>query len=321
MSGAASTLRRRKKAERPGQLSFLKKLSRQWQLMVMLLPVVVYLLVFKYYPMYGAQIAFKDFRFSLGIEGSPWVGFKHFANFFSDYRFWRLIRNTLTLSTYSLVVNFVMSITLALMLHCVRNERFKKVTQTVTYMPHFISVVVMCSLVIRFFNPYLGILSRLIQALGGTNADLMGSASAFPHIYVWSGVWQNAGWGTIIYMATLSGVDYEQHEAAIIDGATRLKRVWHIDIPALIPTATIMLIMNCGRILNVGMQKVLLLQNDLNKIASETISTYVYAKSLAAERPAYSFSTAIGLFESLVSFVLIVGVNQIAKGLKQNSLW
>lgn len=309
--------RKRKGPER----SLIRRLSRQWQLMVMLLPAIVYLLIFKYYPMYGAQIAFKDFRFNLGIEGSPWVGLKHFSNFFSDYKFWRLIQNTLTLSVYSLIAQFIMSITLALMLHCVRNETFKRMTQTVTYMPHFISVVVMCSLVIRFFNPYLGVLSKLIQALGGPSVDFMGQASAFPHIYVWSGIWQNAGWGTIIYMATLSGVDYEQHEAAIIDGATRLRRVWHIDVPALIPTATIMLIMNCGSIMSVGLQKVLLLQNDMNKIASETISTYVYAKSLAAERPAYSFSTAIGLFESVVSFILIVAVNKIAKGLKQNSLW
>ena len=197
----------------------------------------------------------------------------------------------------------------------------RKMVQTVVYIPHFISTVVIVGIILRMFNPNLGTLSKLIQFMGSTNRDLMGVNSAFPHIYVWSNIWQNAGWGTIIYLATLSGIDPQLHEAAIVDGATRLQRVRHIDIPAIIPIAIIILIMDCGKIMDVGFEKILLMQNSLNISSSEVISTYVYKVGIATGRPNYSMSSAIGLFNSIINFLLIIIVNSISKSLKQNSLW
>lgn len=301
--------------------SLLGALRRIWPLYLFLLPALAYVIIFCYYPMYGAQIAFRDYRIRTGVTGSEWVGLKHLAKFITNYQFPSLIRNTLTISIYGLIANFFVRTVLSLSLNCMRSPGYKKTIQTVTYMPHFISTVVMVGILIRFFNPSLGVLSKLIQAFGGTNRDLMGVASAIPHIYVWSGVWQNAGWSTILFLATLAAVDPELHEAAIIDGATRMKRIWHVDLPTLKSTMVICFILDCGNIMNVGYEKMLLMQNDLNRSVTEIISTYVYSQGIAVGNPNYSYGTAIGLFNSIVNFALIVVANQVSKKLGQSSLW
>lgn len=297
------------------------KFLRQWPLFVMLLPALIWVGLFCYYPMYGAQIAFRDYKIYLGILESPWVGMKNFIDFFKSYYFIRCLTNTLTLSLYMLAADFLVVLLLSLMIHCLRGSLTKKLVQTVVYLPHFISTVVIVSIVMRMLNPNLGAVSKLIQLFGGTNADLMGVPAAFPHIYVLSGLWQNAGWGTIIYLATLTGVDPQQHEAAMIDGATRLQRVLHVDIPAIIPTAVIMLILNCGKVINVGSEKVLLMQNTLNLSRSEVISTYVYKIGIASNTPQYSLSAAVGLFNSVVNFILVITVNRISRHYTETSLW
>lgn len=305
----------------PKQKNPVRRLKRLIPLYLMLLPAVAYIIIFCYVPMYGAQIAFRDYNISRGIWGSQWVGLKYILEFFRYYQFWRLIRNTLTLSLYSLAAGFAVRLVLSLSINCLLNDRYKKVIQTVTYMPHFISTVVMVGILIRFFNPRLGIISQLIQLFGGTDRDLMGVARAVPHIYVWSGIWQNAGWSTILFLATLSGVDPQLHEAAIVDGASRIRRVWHIDLPTLVPTMVIVLILSLGGILGVDFEKILLMQNDLNQSTTQVIATYVYYKGIASALPEYSYASAIGLFNSVISFTLIALVNRIAKSLNQATLW
>lgn len=305
----------------PARSKLFARFRRITPLYVMLAPALIYLFVFSYYPMYGAQIAFRDFRISRGITGSPWAGLKYFRAFFSTANFTRTLSNTLALSIYTLFVMTSFVVVLSLLIHCVTNEKYKKIVQTVIYLPHFISTVVIVGIVLRLLNPNLGILSKLIQALGGTSRDLMGVASAFRHIYVWSDVWQNAGWGTVIYLAALSASDLEHHEAAMIDGASRFQRLIHIDIPVLLPTIVIMLILNMGRLMNVGHDKALLMQNNLNLQRSEIISTYVYKVGIATSMPDYSLSTAIGLFNSVISLMLVIMVNRIAKKLTETSLW
>lgn len=300
---------------------FILKLQRIWPLYLFLMPAVLYILVFAYYPMYGAQIAFRNYKIKLGITGSEWAGLKYFYKFIMSYKFPILIRNTLVISVYGLVANFMIRTVLSLSLNCMRTSGYRKVIQTVTYMPHFISTVVMVGLLIRFFNPSMGAISKIIQFFGGTDRDLMGIAEAIPHIYVWSGVWQNAGWSTILFLATLSATDPQLHEAAIIDGASRLRRVWEVDIPTLRPTMVICFIMDCGNIMNVGYEKMLLMQNDLNLSTTEIISTYVYAQGISAGSPQYSYATAIGLFNSVINFLLIIAVNQICKKLGETSMW
>ena len=271
--------------------------------------------------MYGTIIAFKEFKISKGILGSEWVGLKHFVKFLEFYQFPMILKNTLVISIYSTIAGFAVKLILSLSLHCMRAKAYKKVIQTVTYMPHFISVVVMVGMMIRFFNPTFGPISKLIQAMGGTNRDLFGVAGAIPHLYVWSGIWQNAGWSTILYLAALSGVDPTLHEAAIVDGATRMHRIWHIDIPTLLPTIVITLIMDVGNIMSVGSAKMLLMQNDLNLSTSEIISTYVYSVGVSSASPRYSYGAAIGLFNNIVNYILLVTVNTISKKLKQATLW
>lgn len=299
-----------------------QKIKRCWVLYLFLLLPLLYLIIFQYYPMYGAQIAFKNFRPRDGIEGSKWVGFKHFIKFFNDYQFTRILLNTITLSSYSIIASFVVTIIVALLLNAVYNEKFKKVVQMISYMPHFISTVVLVGILVQMLNPRIGVLAQIFQALGGTDRDLLGIPAAFPHLYVWSDIWQSVGWWTIVYIAALSGVDPSQHEAAIIDGANRLQRMIHIELPTIIPTAVIILIMNAGSIMNVGFEKVFLMQNNLTLSTSEVISTYVYKNSLGdGGRSDFSYSTAIGLFNSVINFVLVIFVNQISKCLKQSSLW
>jgi putative aldouronate transport system permease protein len=269
--------------------------------------------------MYGVQIAFKNFIPSKGFLGSAWVGFDHFERFFNSYYFWDLLVNTLTISFYELAIGFPLPIILALAFNEIRNGAFKKTVQTITYAPHFISVVVMAGMVITFLTPSTGIIVQIIEALGMEPAAFLTDPRWFKTMYVISGVWQSTGWGTIIYLAALAGVDPQLHEAAIVDGASRFKRLLHINLPTIVPTITILLILNMGNILGVGYEKVLLLQNSLNMEASDVISTFVYRTGLVSAQ--YSFSTAVGLFNSVINALMLITVNQIAKRTSATSLW
>ncbi|MDR2094099.1 MAG: sugar ABC transporter permease [Treponema sp.] len=292
-----------------------------YQLWFIILIPLVWLIVFKYWPMYGAQIAFRNYRAVDGIWGSRWVGFSNFLKLFRNYMFPRIIKNTLIVSFYQLIISFPFPVILALALHNTMRIRFKKTVQMITYMPHFISVVVLVGMIMQFTNPHVGLINKLITALGGTARDFMASGTAFFHIYVWSNVWQNCGWGTIIYLAALSGVNMELHEAAMIDGASRFKRMLYIDIPCIIPTAVVLLIMDVGRIMAIGFEKAFLMQNLMNISSSEIISTYAYKVGLAQAAADFSYSTTISLFNSIINLILIFTVNAIASKWGETSLW
>ncbi|MEF3302228.1 ABC transporter permease [Paenibacillus sp. GYB003] len=296
-----------------------RSLKKNWDLYVLISPVIIYYLVFHYFPMYGLQIAFKNFVASKGIWGSPWVGFDHFERFFNSFYFWRLIRNTIGINLYELLVAFPAPLILALMINEVRHKSFRKLIQTVTYAPHFLSTVVMVGLILMFLSQQKGVVNHAIQLFGGEPISFMTEAAWFKTIYVFSGVWQGAGWGSIIYLAALAGVDPQLHEAATIDGASRLQRIWHINIPSILPTIIILLILNMGSMMSVGFEKVYLMQNSLNMESSDVISTYVYRSGILGAQ--YSFSAAVGLFNSVVSFVLLVTVNSIVRKINETSLW
>lgn len=297
----------------------LRRIKRHWQLYLVLLLPMAYLLVFRYWPMYGVQIAFRDFNAAEGIAGSPWVGFMHFERFFNSYRFWDLLRNTVGISFYSLLAGFPLPIILAIAVNEARRYYFKKTVQMVTYAPHFISTVVMVGIILQFLDPRIGLINKAIAALGGTPTNYIGKADLFQSIYVWSGVWQGMGYASIIYIAALSSIDPQLEEAAVIDGASRLQKIWYIDLPGILPTAVILLILNVGQIMNVGFEKIYLMQNPLNLTTSEVISTYVYKVGLL--RAQYSFSAAVGLFNSVIDLILLVVVNQIARRVGETSLW
>ena len=297
-----------------------RKLKKNWVLYLFLVLPLVYLAVFSYAPMYGLQIAFKNYTASKGIWGSDWVGLKWFTTFFESPRFWQILKNTLTLSFYSLIAGFPVPIILALIINNVKNRKWKKFAQTITYMPHFISTVVIVGMISVFFSPRAGFINTLLGYLGGSgNTYFMGNPDYFSHMYVWSGIWQGAGWSSIIYIAALAGVDPSLHEAAMIDGANRFKRVLHIDIPGIMPTMATVLIMNCGSVMNVAYEKVFLMQNDLNVMASEVISTYVYKMGLMQQQ--YSYSTAIGLFNNIISFTILIIANKVVGKLTGAGLW
>ncbi len=298
-------------------------LCRYWQLYLFLLLPILYLLVFKYTPILGLQIAFKKYSIAGGIWGSKWIGLNNFQRFFTSYQFRRVLPNTILLSFYQLLASFPLPIILALCFNAMRVKRYKKFAQTLTYIPHFISTVVLVGMLFQLFNARVGLYGTLYYWFHGVYPakDLLASPTAFRHMYVWSGIWQNAGWGTIIYVASLTSVDVELHEAAEIDGASRFKRLIHIDFPAIVPTISIMLILNAGNMMNIGFEKVYLMQNDLNRSASEVISTYVYNVGLAAGGGDFSYATAIGLFNSAVNCLLIVIVNAVSKRAGESSLW
>ena len=298
-----------------------RRLKSDYQLYLILLLPLTWLIAFKYAPMYGVQLAFKKFISTKGIWGSPWVGWDNFDKFFHSYLFERLVSNTLGISLYELVAGFPVPIIIALALHVTMRGLFRKTVQYTIYLPHFISTVVMVGIILQFLSPKIGIVNMALQWLGMEAVDFMGTPAYFKSIFVWSGIWQNAGWGTIIYLATLAGVDQSLHEAATVDGASRLRRVLHIDIPAIAPTMIVLLILQTGHIMNVGFEKVLLLQNPINLQASEVISTYVYKIGLASAAADFSFSTTIGLFNSAVNLVLLLIVNQIARKGSETSLW
>ena len=295
-----------------------RKLLNNWQLYVMVLPALIYIILFVYKPMYGVQIAFRNFTFKGGITGSDWVGLAQFERLFASYWFPIIIKNTLTISFLNLIINFPLPIIFALMANELRNEKVKRTIQTVSYAPHFISTVVMCGMAILFLSPTSGIVNKFITVLGGEPIAFMSEPHLFKWVYVFTTMWQSTGWSAIIYFSALAGLDKSLLEAAEIDGASRLQRIWYINVPTIMPTIVIQIILQCGRVMDLGQEKTLALQNNVNLNASEIINTYVYKVGL--EQYAYSFSTAAGLFNSLCNCILLISVNQISKRLTQQSL-
>jgi putative aldouronate transport system permease protein len=295
-------------------------LARDWQLYAIIALPIAWFVVFRYLPMYGAQIAFRDFLASKGIWGSDWVGLDNLRRFFVSYMFGTTMRNTLGISLYSLVAGFPVPVLLALALNSMVSRRFKKAVQLVIYAPYFISTVVMVGMIIQFLSPTIGVLGNLYRLVGRQPVSLLGSSWNFWTIFVVSGIWQGAGWGTVIYMATLAGISPELHEAAIIDGASKIQRTWYIDLPGIMPTIITLLILTMGQVMNLGFEKVFLMQNALNLNASEVIATYVYKIGLSG-LPKYSYAAAIGLFNAAINFVLIVAMNAAAKRATGQGLW
>jgi len=297
---------------RPNKKSLAISMRQSWQLYLMLLLPLAYIAIFNYYPMLGAQIAFRNFSARLGMWGSDWVGLYHFRRFINSHMFWPVLRNTLILSSYAIIASIPVPIILALSLNAVRSRHYKKTVQLFTYMPHFISTVVMVGMLRQMLHPHIGLLAAINSTFGLSLGDPFGSASAFPHLLVWSRVWQRMGWASIIYFAALSSVDPSQHEAAIVDGASRFQRIRHIDFPIIIPAIMINFIMSMGMVMSIGFERVFLMQTDLNITSSEIIVTYVYRVGLTGI-PDFSFATAINLFNSIINLFLIVVANFMAK--------
>lgn len=295
------------------------QISRHWQLLLMTLPALVYLVLFQYKPMYGVIIAFKNYKLKMGIWDSPWVGLKNFERLFSSYWFPIIMKNTLSISLLSLVLSFPMPVILALMVNEIKNEPIKRTFQTVSYAPHFISTIVMCGMVILFTNPSSGIINKVLNLFGIESIAFMQKADLFKWVYVVSGIWQGTGWGAIIYFAALSGVDQSLLEAADIDGASRLQKIIYINFPVLVPTMITLFVLQCGQVLSVGYEKVFALQNPTNLTGSQVISTYVY--TLGMTNKDFSFSTATGLFNSVVNCTVLVLANTISSRLAKTSLW
>lgn len=304
---------RTKTAPQSGGRSLKRRLMDNWQLYAMLLIPVVLTIIYKYIPMYGIQIAFRDYKASKGFTKSEWVGFEWFLRFFSAPTFWRMMKNTILLSLYSLLWSFPIPIILALMMNQMRFHRFKRFTQTILYAPHFISTMVICGMIRIFLSPSGG----LINLIAGTSIDFLTESSAFRTIYIASGIWQDAGWGIIVYMATLANVDTSLYEAAKVDGASLFQRILHIDIPELASIMVLNLIMSVGGLMNVGFEKVWLLQTDLNKATSDVIAVYVYQQGI--ERAKYSYSTAVGLFNTVINIILLIAVNRVAKRISEDT--
>ena len=295
-----------------------KRLKESWPWYVLLLPGLIYLIIFSYGPMYGVQIAFKDFRATRGILGSEWVGFKHFIRFLTYPNFWKVVRNTLSITLYSLAT-FPCAIIFALFLNEVKQVRLKKTMQMITYMPHFLSEVVVCALVILFLDRNVGPINNLIDFLGGERTAFLGMPKAFSTIYVLSGLWQGLGWGSILYISALSSISQEEVEAARIDGASRFQVMWYVNIPGILPTIIITFLLDVGRLMSLGHSKILLLQNDLNMEASSVVSTYTYQVGLVGAQ--YSYSSAIGLFNNLVNVAVMMIANQISRRVSETSLF
>ena len=296
------------------------RICRNWGLYLMLAPAVILLVCFSYRPMYGVLISFKEYKPIDGIFGSAWADpwYKYFKKYFDSYQFVSTISNTLTITIYSLLT-FPVPIALALTVNQMRQNRYKKFFQTVTYMPHFISTVVMVGLITLVLSPGNGLLGAIGNLLGIEVPNLMGMPAAFKHLYVWSDVWQHAGWDSIIYIAALSGIDPTLYEAATVDGATSMQKIRHVDLPMLAPTIVIMFILRMGGLMSLGFEKVWLMQNPLNRTASEVISTYVYQIGIISTQ--FSYSTAINLFSTVINFLMLILTNQISKRLSENSLW
>ena len=285
---------------------------------LLLLPAVLYYILFHYWPMYGAQIAFRNFSAAKGIYASPWVGMKYFKEFFQSFYFGRLMRNTFLLSAYNLLFGFPAPILLALMLNEVSSAVFKKTVQTITYLPHFISLVVICG-IIRDFTEGNGVINQIMVFFGKDSIPFLLKPDWFRSIFIISGIWQEVGWGSIIYLAAIAGIDQELYEAARIDGANHIQEVLHITLPGIVSTITILLILRVGRIMSIGYEKVLLLYNESTYETADIISTYVYRRGIV--KAEYSFSAAVGLFNSIINLTLLVCVNKITSVVSENSLW
>ena len=296
-----------------------KDLKKHKWLYVMLIIPVIFVVIWNYWPMYGVIIAFKDYSPAFGILGSPWVGLKHFERFFASYVFLEIIVNTLRLSLYSLLVSVPLPIILALLFNELNRKWFKSTAQTISYIPNFISVVVVIGMVQFFFSSQDGMINMLLNTFGFPSIDFLGSPKWFPHIYVWSGVWQGVGWGTLIYTAAMSGISPDQYEAAYLDGASRLQCIRHITIPSIMPTIVISTILATGSILSVGFEKTFLLQNAANLASSEVLSTYTYKMGIINGE--YSFSAAVGLFNNVINFIVLFFVNKLAQKTNESSLW
>lgn len=295
-----------------------KDFKRNKYIYVMLLPVIAYFAIFQYGPIYGVQIAFKDFNIGDGIWGSPWVGFDHFVEFFKSYYFWRLIRNTLLLSLYELVFAFPAPILLALLLNEIRNMKFKRITQTITYLPHFISLVVVVGILVDFLAPH-GLINQLLGLFGINSINFMQEAGWFRTIYMSSEVWQTIGWGSIIYLAAITNVNPQLYEASTIDGAGRFRQIIHVTIPGILPTIIILFILQLGSLMTVGYQKIILMYNPLTYQTADVISTYVYRKGILDA--SYSYSAAIGLFDAAINFGILILANQLSRKVSETSLW
>ncbi|MBA8795648.1 ABC-type polysaccharide transport system permease subunit [Friedmanniella endophytica] len=312
--------RGRNKGQYRSQLPLRTRMARSWQLYVLVIPPVIFALLFLYWPMYGLQLAFKNYNITKGITGSPWAGTRYVEQFINSYLFWPVLKNTLILSFYSLVATFPLPIILALLLNTVRRSKFKKAVQMITYAPHFISTVIVVGIIFMLFSPSSGVVNVAIQALFGQTVDFV-SAGWFRHTYVWSGAWQQMGFAAIIYLAALAGIDPELHEAARVDGAGVLRRIWHIDVPGILPVMITLLILSMGNILSSDFTKILLMQNNNNLGTSQVIDTYSYQIAFRSAIPQYSYATAIGLFKSIISFVLLMTVNFLSKKITKNSLF
>ena len=297
----------------------LQYLQRDWQLYLLLIPVMLYYIVYQYLPMGGLVMSFQNYIPALGFFDSQWVGFDNFIRFFESYSFWRVLINTIEVSVLQLIFGFPFPVILALLLNEVRNKYFKRTVQTITYAPHFISTVVLVGMMTLVLSPSTGIVNKLIESLGGESINFMTEPGWFKPLYVISDIWQNAGWGAIIYVAALSSVDPQLHESAVIDGANRWQRIWHINLPGILPTIIIMLIMQTGRVMNIGFEKVFLMQTDPNLVASDVISTFVYRNGLIQGQ--LSCAAAVGMFNSVINFLLVFVVNKISNKLSDISLW
>nr|MBC9200751.1 sugar ABC transporter permease [Paenibacillus sp. PL91] len=295
-----------------------KDLIRNKYLYMMILPVIIYYVMFHYVPMYGAIIAFKQFVPAKGILGSEWVGLKHFEDFFSSIYFFRVIKNTVLLSFFNLLFGFPAPIILALLLNELKSSIFRRITQTITYMPHFITLVVVAG-IIRYFTLSDGLINDVIAFFGGDRIAFLQQPGSFRAIYVISEIWQQVGWGTIIYLAAISGIDQQQYEAAKIDGATKVRQIWHVTLPGILPTVMIMLILALGNLMNVGFEKIILLYSASIYETADVISTYVYRKGILEFN--YGYSTAVGVFNSVINFVILLLANYFSKRVSQNSLW
>lgn len=297
------------------------KVTVNWELYLFAALPVIWLLLFMYVPMVGNVIAFKKFVPIKGMLGSDWVGLDHFVRFMRSFNFRNVMWNTFYINAYQLVAGFPVPIILALALHYCPALGYKKTVQMVTYAPHFISTVVMVGIINKVFQARIGLVSVALAKLGLPEPSFLGSPDWFAHLYVWTGIWQNMGWGTIIFLAALAGVDLELHEAARVDGATIWRRVWHIDLPGIMPTVIILLILQSGQMLSVGFEKIFLMQLPLNIRGSEVVETYVYRIGLASATPNFSYAAAINLFRNVIAFFLLVAVNRISRRVTETSLW
>lgn len=307
------------KGKTAAKTDFVKRLNDSKYLLLMFLPCFLYFILFKYLPMYGIIISFKNYNLFRGFMDSPWVGLKYYRQFFENPDSWKIIRNTVLLGVYKLFWEFPAPVLFALVLNEVRNAAFKKTVQTISYLPHFISTVVVAGMTVEFLSPRNGMINNIIKALGGEPIAFMSQPEMFRSVYIISDVWQGLGWGAILYLAALSGINPELYEAAIMDGANKFRQIWHVTLPGIAPTIITLFILNTGKVLEIGFEKVFLLQNPAIYETSDVISTYVYR--VGVQKGNFSYATAIGLSASLVSMVFLLTTNYLSKKFSDTSLW